>query len=403
MIKAVKHIIVVLKATAYYLYTYLFKKDKNIWVFGAWKGSSYNDNSKYLFEYVLNNCPDIKAYWVTKNKNVFEKLQSENKPVVFFPSKEAKKIIRTAKYHFLTEGPKDIGHYPVGGATVIMLWHGCGPKMANWWKGFGRFKKAIINIESGNRNKYYWTSSSPFCVESFSCCLGLKKDRIFNGGFPRCDAAFNRKPDSYVNELRKEYEKIIVYMPTHRNWGEDFNSGFFEKGLSFFDKWLVSKNYFCLFKIHPNEIRLINNLSLNLKNIHVVKESEIEFSDPYEYVFDFDCLISDYSSVLYDYLCVNKPIILFPYDLKHFSEKDGGISDVYFSHQVGPIVYDWESLVIETEKLLYNDEWKEKRTDNHSFLNKENDGTSCRKVVNFVRKLNCANSTIESIKGEKTS
>ena len=46
--------------------TYLVPKDNNLWLFGSWFGESYVDNSKYLFEYVNQNQPKIKAIWITK-------------------------------------------------------------------------------------------------------------------------------------------------------------------------------------------------------------------------------------------------------------------------------------------------------------------------------------------------
>ena len=44
--------------------------DNKIWIFGAWFGESYNDNSRYLFEYVNKNYPDVKTIWLSRNKKI---------------------------------------------------------------------------------------------------------------------------------------------------------------------------------------------------------------------------------------------------------------------------------------------------------------------------------------------
>ena len=72
--------------TPIYLASFLVKRDANIWVFGSWKGQLYNDNSKYLFEYVLNEKKDIKAFWIVKNKRLFKELKFNNKPVLYYYS-----------------------------------------------------------------------------------------------------------------------------------------------------------------------------------------------------------------------------------------------------------------------------------------------------------------------------
>lgn len=47
-------------AAGIYMISCLIPKNKNIWVFGAWRGQLYADNAKYLFEYVTENKKDIR-------------------------------------------------------------------------------------------------------------------------------------------------------------------------------------------------------------------------------------------------------------------------------------------------------------------------------------------------------
>ena len=65
----------------WYIQKYLPRK-KDIWLFGAGSGLMYFDNSKWLYEYVLKNEKNIHAIWVTRSKEIYNKLSNENKPVL---------------------------------------------------------------------------------------------------------------------------------------------------------------------------------------------------------------------------------------------------------------------------------------------------------------------------------
>ena len=45
-------------------------RDRNLWVFGCWMGKKYDDNAKFLFEYVNKNHSNVRCVWLTRNKNV---------------------------------------------------------------------------------------------------------------------------------------------------------------------------------------------------------------------------------------------------------------------------------------------------------------------------------------------
>ncbi|MCP5462729.1 MAG: CDP-glycerol glycerophosphotransferase family protein [bacterium] len=63
-----------------------FPKKKNLWVFGAWFGEKFSDNSKYLFQYIATNHPEIQAVWLTKNKQTFNFLRKQGFECYYLPS-----------------------------------------------------------------------------------------------------------------------------------------------------------------------------------------------------------------------------------------------------------------------------------------------------------------------------
>ena len=102
----------------------LAPRNKNKWVFGAWFGDRYSDNSRAMYEYVLEELPDIKACWLTKNDTVYMKLKSEGKPVELLSSFKGKFFALTAKVAFITVEREEVNGLYLNGAKLVWLYHG---------------------------------------------------------------------------------------------------------------------------------------------------------------------------------------------------------------------------------------------------------------------------------------
>jgi len=66
-----------------YLFASLFPRDQSRWVFGAWNGTKFIDNPKYVFLHVLQNLPKVKATWITRNKTLAKELRNKGLPVAY--------------------------------------------------------------------------------------------------------------------------------------------------------------------------------------------------------------------------------------------------------------------------------------------------------------------------------
>ena len=384
-----QHVLLCLKALLYRLYTSVLHKNNKLWIFGAWKGNIYSDNSRYLYEYIIKNHKDIDAYWITKNRKVYEFLEGRNMPVLFFPSREARKKLAHARYLFQTEGYKDTGEMPVGGATVVQLWHGISCKAFSWFNNYSFLQKIMIFFENGNRKKFLWTTTSEFYTSFFCKVFDVPKDRFIPCGYPRCDNYTIEMKSALIQFLRsKGYAYVGLYLPTHRNWGKDFDNEFIINGLSKLDEILNEWNIFLLFKPHPNEVSLFVNSDKSYKNIMLLDGDSINESDVYQYLYQCDFLISDYSSVIYDYLIVDKPIILFTYDIENYRLNDGGLINEFFSYPVGPMVYSWDELGEQLVDSLHNDNTKEMRQIANSYFNGYNHSCNSESLYNFLIKYN---------------
>lgn len=385
--KYLKHFFNILKAIGFKSLTFCVKKEKNTWVFGAWKGTSYSDNSKYFYEYVNEFKPEINAVWITKQENICQALRKKGYKAVKYPSKEAFKYLAKAYYLIETEGNRDIGMYPVGRAKVIQLWHGIPAKKMAWHDDYSWLKKKLIDLEYGSHKKSIWISSSEYYSKILSETFKIHKKNFQILGHPRSDAAFLLQESDLIKEIKEKRNKckIITYMPTHRNFGIDFDFEYIINGLNSIDNILEENNVVLVYKPHPNEIKLLYNYKYEWKNIIIPKEDTVEFVDAYSYIYMCDGLISDYSSIIYDYLIINRPIVLFNYDEANYCEKDAGICTEYYQYPVGPICKTWEQMINMMIQLLNNDVWVSKREDALKVFNPLCDGKCCERLYKFLR------------------
>lgn len=354
-------------------------KKRNLWLFGAWQGKIYADNTKYMFEYVNTFYPEIESVWISRNINVIQILRKKGFCCYNRYSLMGIICVCRAEVAFLTEGIGDIEFFINDKKTIVVqLWHGVAPKKANWWGDQSRI----------TRQNQYWMVTSEQNRITMKDLVGMPDDHLFITGYPRNDVFVDRKDNSLViSELNKKYptSKKIIYMPTHRNFGTQ-GKQFHEEEMLYVDKKLRENNIIMVFKPHFHELKNYLSLEKKLTNIILAKDVE-KYSDVYSYIGDFDLLISDYSSIIYDFTCTHKPIVLFPYDLENYREKDAGLLDCYESIPAGPFCYTWNEVLNSVVKLLKNDIWKEKRELCRRIFHPFDDGKNCERVFKCVKEI----------------
>ena len=105
------------------------KRDNYQWVFGGRHGEQFDDNARYLFEWVNKIHPEIKTAWLCRNPKLVDHIRSMGYNSYIFGSKEAEDFAKHAGVAFYSHGLIDFGVHPrVGGANIITAWHGAGFK-----------------------------------------------------------------------------------------------------------------------------------------------------------------------------------------------------------------------------------------------------------------------------------
>jgi len=319
-------------------------KNKEIWIFGSYH-NKFQDNTKYFFEYIVNNYRNIRAFWLTNDNKIYHILKEKGYNVLkkyslhgFWISSKAKVIIVTSYRH-------NVNSYAIRNAFVVNLWHGTVLKKMeydiphDYNNNFSQkrkiFKKLSLLFPFYKLNYDMITAPSETYKKIFAQAFRINPIKVPITGVPSNDIFVNISVSSNEN-------KVILYLPTFRmNKLFDYFSYNFDA-----EKWqqmLEEKQYYLIIKLHPNESKKDNKY---LKKFF--RFSRIMFNtvgeDVYELLLKTDLLITDYSSVANDFSVAQKPILFFAPDYDEYISKE---RPIYFNYQevTGNNRFDnWEKL-----------------------------------------------------------
>lgn len=362
----------------------LVPNKKGLWLFGAWQGSIYADNAKYMFEYVLREHPEIKAVWMTRSSSVKKKLDDLQYPCCKPGSLKGLYYTLRAELAFETEGEWDISYLLNPRDTVIVqLWHGIGVKALNWKTGSYRQKKTVEHFKP-----YYWCATSELYVDVITDLMQVKSERFGMTGYPRNDTFISKPKNEAVEKNMAQHpgKRFVIYMPTHRNFGKDGNAFINVDVFEDVNKRLEQNNMILVYKPHFHELENFLPYESKYPNIIFAKEQEI-WADPYSYLHYFDAMISDYSSCIFDFTCSGKPVVLFPYDLESYKTGDAGLLDIYWTIPAGPMCMTWNEVLETLNNLFRDDDWAQKREECRRAYHIFNDGKNCERVYDFAQSV----------------
>tara|TARA_X000001036_G_C20693004_1_gene810126 strand:- start:6832 stop:7992 length:1161 start_codon:yes stop_codon:yes gene_type:complete len=310
-----------------YIFSFLFPRKKNIWIFGDRFGKRYDDNSKFLYEYIIQNEPGIKAIWITDKHEIVSRLRKEGNLCykrwsllgIFYSLRSKVGIVTFSRY--------DINSLLMGSAIWINLHHGTTIKKDFYNK---TLKVRIINFLVKNifrfRSTYYdymiCSNKNPIFIESFKKNFKILENKFILSGLPRNDFFYI---NGHIKKGDSSFKKKILYAPTFRVLEREENVDLFYKyswDTAKISNFLHEKNLELFIRPHPHlkiPSKLFKEINL-FKNIII---SDPLKSSPQEELMGTDFLITDYSGIYIDFLHLKRPIIMAPFDLDNFDRKEG--------------------------------------------------------------------------------
>jgi len=375
-------------------------KKKNSIAFIGRDLGNFTDSIKYLFLYIHSlKLKNIDIYFITQDPEMYKLLKSKEMPVIKYPSiNGAIRLLKSSvvvvdnwmwiydlKYQFLYNCKK------------IQIWHGIplkkiqlnNPKNLDKLKGF--ISRTLCRIIGLFPHYDAIVSTSEFYTKhAFSNAFNAKE--IIETGYPRNDTFFNDIEEYQINtdiktilecsELKKDGFKIIIYAPTFRDTGGNaFNTNSID--LVKLNKFAVENKFLFICKFHPDPLFFEKMESIKIGNNIKFYENSC---DVYPFLKITDCLITDYSSIFYDYLLLNKPIVFYPFDYGKYISEDREFIFEYESSTPGPKCYNQEELEKELINCLINnnDKYSSDRVDLLNKCFKNPDGKSSERIWNYI-------------------
>lgn len=363
------------------------RPDSHIWLFSSTDNSHYNYNSRYLFEYVKENLPEITPLFVINDPELRNSLSSKYGKQYFIETESIQGIRQalSAGVWFTSAGLPAYGTGLHKKRLIINLWHGVPLKKIalldpNLKKAARIYFKKIF---SENYTCILTTSHEliPLMVRSFA----VSEDKIKVWGQPRNDGLFQK------NDCREilgqlfpdlpEYTKTVLYAPTFRDYGQVQLFPFKDFDQKQLEAFLDEKNMLLFIRTHVAEQ---GSAAPYLgKRIRFLGNEQAE--DVTGILNIFDCLITDYSSIYIDYLLTDKPMIFLPYDRQQYLDGRGMNFD-YDDVTPGPKPETFNDFLDALSPK--EDFWKSERTRVNRLFNEIQHPCAadiCNKVLKMIR------------------
>lgn len=328
-----------------YGFSFLFPRNKNIWLFGSTFGKRFADNPRYFFLYCSQHRKEfgIRPIWISHEKEIVEFIGRNGYEAYYYHSLKGIWYALRGGVYFFDNYSKDINFWQSGRALKFNMWHGIPLKKIqadnvfdkvrhpkNGWDAFKSFPRRL----SDEKSSHYVLTTSEFMKPIFESAFRTQK--VSTVGYPRIDGfAFHDIQNLYTGTEQQALEKIqklsaqnsnvkiLYYMPTFR----DSETEFFDvMNLEGFNQFLKENHFVFCTKLHPKSKLRQQFQAIDGGNIINIDAD----TDPYVFIPVSDMLITDYSSIYFDYLFTDKPIVFFDYDLETYL-KDS--REMYFDYE----------------------------------------------------------------------
>ena len=371
------------------LYVFNKMKLKENWVvFESFMGRNCSGQPKYVYKYLQEAYGDkYKCIWVVDRKGV--EIPGKHKTCKRFSLKYYYYMNRSKYWVNNMRQPLSI---PRREETVMLAtWHGTPLKrlvfdMDDVHSANPRYKDIVFKQ---TRAWDYLLSDNPFSTERFQSCFRFEKEKILEYGYPANDPMYAPDREEQTAKIKEKLgipkdKKVILYAPT---WRDD---QFYEAGQYGFELDLdvnrlqeeFGDEYVLLLRLH---YFIVDQLDLSKYGDFTVDGSS--YDDITDLYLISDMLITDYSSVFFDYANLKRPVLYYTYDLDKYRDVLRGFYLDMEKDLPGPLLLTNDEVVdaiknINKIKEQYKDRYEE-------FYNRfccVDDGHAAQRVVEKVFK-----------------
>ncbi|MCL2115476.1 MAG: bifunctional glycosyltransferase family 2 protein/CDP-glycerol:glycerophosphate glycerophosphotransferase [Methanobrevibacter sp.] len=331
------------------IYMSIFNKmtlNNNMIMFESFRGQFYNDNPKYIYEYLYNHYKnDFKFIWVINNKNNKKEILGSPKTVKRFSLKYYYYMALSKYWVINLRQPLRLRKRE--DQVILSTWHGTPLKK------LGLDIDTIHSADPKIKHHYvtnasqwkYLVSPNKYSTDIFRRVFAYDGE-VLEYGYPRNDILYEKNPE-IINTIKKKLKlpfnkKIILYAPTWRD-DEYYESGQYKFNLKLNLEKLknnIDNEYIILIRTHY----FIAD-KLDLKDFENFAFNVSYHDDIGELYLISDILITDYSSVFFDFANLKRPILFYTYDLEKYSSSLRGFYIDMKKDLPGPLLFTTEEII----------------------------------------------------------
>lgn len=315
---------------------------KNLIMFESYLGKQYSDNPRAIYEYLKEHHPEYKMYW-SVDKRFASLFESQGVPFANRFSVKWLFLMAMAEY-WVSNSRLPLWIPKPEHTTYLQTWHGTPlKKLANDMEkvkmpgtSTKRYKR---NFTKEARRWDYLISPNAYSSTIFRSAFRFEKEMI-ESGYPRNDYLYQNNHEAAIKALKEKMglpldKKIILYAPTWRD-NEFYGIGRYKFELQL-DLDLLRKElgeeYIFIMRMHYLVVE-----SFDLSSYEGFAYDFSKYEDIRDLYLISDMLITDYSSVFFDYANLSRPMIFFVYDIESYRDSLRGFYFDFEKKAPGPLV-----------------------------------------------------------------
>ena len=373
------------------LYRFVSVDDKQV-IFISFHGRGYSDNPRAIYEAMIQD-PRWQGYrfiWFIKH---------HKKKGLQIPGAEIKEYFSFSYFYHLSKAkfwvvncklPLYICKKPK--QVYLQTWHGTPLKRlahdidvaedTTFYRSAVSYEQMCHSYDVDVARYNYMISPNAFCTEVFPHAFGIDPQRLVETGYPRNDFIVNATTEQILS-IKKRLQlpmdkKIILYAPTWRD-NSYVSAGYTFELKADFRLWkkILGEDFIVLFKPHYLIINKYQD-DPSLKGFLYSISATAEINELYVIS---DILITDYSSVFFDYAILKRPMYFYMYDLENYASDLRGFYLDITKDLPGEIYRSEEKLCQDIQAGVFD---RSKLDDFSKRFNNLDDGHASQRVLNLL-------------------
>lgn len=369
-----------------YLKRFMHPDDKII-IFASFGGRKYDDSPKAIYEEILkdNRFDDYRLIWAFMKPEKYNIPRGEKVKIDTFNF--YKKLLKARVWVTNSSMTRGLNFSGIN-SFELNTWHGSAIKKMGSERNKGNNSFGLKNNKKNENNQSIMLAQGQYDIDVFSCAFNRPADSFRIIGLPRNDELTRATPDEQSRIKEKlgiaADKKVILYAPTFREYDRDKgNNCIFTPPINL-QKWrdCLGYKYVLLFRAHYEVAKV-----MEIVDDDIIKDVS-SYPNLNELMIASDLLVSDYSSIFFDYSIQEKPMLCFAYDYDKYERERGMYFDI--RKELDGNSNDEDQLIASIINLNWDKAIETSRKFSQKFI--EEAGNASRKSVDIIWKYLNGNS-----------